>query len=39
MDLVKAVNQHGGLGRWSSDVSMLPVDLTGILRKHNTLIA
>lgn len=32
---VAAVNQHGGFGTWSSDVSRDPADLQGILAKHN----
>ncbi len=32
---VQAVNQHGGFGRWLSDVSFNPVDLFDILAKYN----
>ena len=31
---VEAVNQHGGFGRWSADVSYNPADLKDILAKH-----
>ena len=31
---VKAVNQHGGFGRWASDVSKDPGDIHGILARH-----
>ena len=30
----RAVNQHGGFGRWSSDVSYNPGDIKDILVKH-----
>ena len=30
----RAVNQHGGFGRWTSDVSYRPGDVKGILAKH-----
>ncbi len=30
-DWVNAVNQHGGFGRWASDVSFHPKDIVGIL--------
>ena len=30
----RAVNQHGGFGRWSSDVSYNPKDVSAILKKH-----
>ena len=33
--LVKAVNEHGGFGRWASDVATHPHDLPLILEKHN----
>ena len=32
---VKAVNQHGGFGEWSWDVSRNPKDLLNILQTHN----
>ena len=32
---VKAVNGHGGLGRWASDVSFDPADVPGILARHH----
>ena len=32
---VKAVNGHGGFGRWASDVSFDPVDIGAILQKHH----
>ena len=31
---VEAVNQHGGFGRWSWDVSMTPGDIRDILARH-----
>ncbi|HEV2380126.1 MAG TPA: DEAD/DEAH box helicase family protein [Terriglobia bacterium] len=31
---VKAVNAHGGFGRWAWDVSFHPKDVAGVLRKH-----
>ncbi len=31
---VKAVNAHGGFGRWAWDVSFHPKDVAGILEKH-----
>ena len=31
---VKAVNEHGGFGRWAWDVSLDPADIPGILAKH-----
>jgi type III restriction enzyme len=31
---VKAVNQHGGFGRWAWDVSRDPNDIEGVLAKH-----
>jgi type III restriction enzyme len=31
---VRAVNQHGGFGTWTSDVSYTPRDLPAILLKH-----
>ena len=31
---VEAVNQHGGFGRWSSDVSTTPGDIRDILARH-----
>jgi len=31
---VKAVNGHGGFGRWAWDVSFHPKDVAGILEKH-----
>jgi len=31
---IKAVNLHGGFGRWSWDISRLPGDVKGILVKH-----
>ncbi|MBC8312474.1 MAG: DEAD/DEAH box helicase family protein [Candidatus Marinimicrobia bacterium] len=31
---VKAVNNHGGFGKWNWDVSFHPSDLNGILEKH-----
>jgi len=31
---VKAVNAHGGFGRWSYDVSLSPGDIHGILARH-----
>jgi type III restriction enzyme len=33
---VKAVNAHGGFGKWAWDVSRLPKDVAGILEKHNS---
>ena len=33
---VRAVNQHGGFGEWSSDVSRNPRDLLNILKTHNS---
>jgi type III restriction enzyme len=32
---VKAVNEHGGFGRWAADVSFNPSDLVDTLAKHN----
>ena len=32
---VRAVNAHGGFGRWSWDVAMRPADLRDILAKHS----
>ena len=32
---VKAVNEHGGFGRWTWDVSRHPKDVAGILEMHN----
>lgn len=29
---IEAVNQHGGFGRWASDVSFDPADVEGILQ-------
>lgn len=34
---VQSVNQHGGFGQWSCDVSISPADLSVLLRKHNTV--
>jgi hypothetical protein len=31
---VCAVNEHGGFGRWASDVSTHPKDIEGILNRH-----
>lgn len=31
----RAVNQHGGFGRWAWDVSRDPADISGLLQKHN----
>ena len=31
---ILAVNQHGGFGRWSSDVSYYPEDIKDILSRH-----
>lgn len=31
---VEAVNEHGGFGRWSSDVSTSPSDVADILERH-----
>ena len=31
---VSAVNEHGGFGRWASDVSLSPSDLADVLAKH-----
>jgi type III restriction enzyme len=31
---IQAVNEHGGFGRWVSEVSWLPSDLKRILTKH-----
>ncbi|MBI3989473.1 MAG: hypothetical protein HY347_07630 [candidate division NC10 bacterium] len=31
---VRAVNQHGGFGRWAWDVSRDPSDIGGLLEKH-----
>ena len=33
---VTAVDSHGGFGAWASEVSFSPVDLPGILKKHNS---
>lgn len=30
----RAVNEHGGFGRWSWDVSMAPSDIKDILVRH-----
>lgn len=35
---IKAVNLHGGFGRWSWDVSRHPSDLQEILRRHNGIV-
>jgi len=32
---VKAVNEHGGFGRWTWDVSRHPKDVADILERHN----
>jgi len=32
---MRAVNQHGGFGRWAWDVSRDPADIRGLLQKHN----
>ena len=32
---VKAVNAHGGFGRWSCDISMKPGDIHDILARHS----
>jgi type III restriction enzyme len=32
---VRAVNQHGGFGRWAWDVSRDPADIGGLLQKNN----
>ena len=32
---VKAVNEHGGFGRWASDVSFDAADIAEILDRHN----
>jgi type III restriction enzyme len=34
---VKAVNEHGGFGRWAWDVSRDPGDVEGIIDKHATV--
>lgn len=31
---VRGVNEHGGFGRWSADVSYDPADVAGILARH-----
>jgi type III restriction enzyme len=33
---VRAVNAHGGFGRWAWDVSRDPADIDGIIEKHAT---
>jgi type III restriction enzyme len=33
---VRAVNTHGGFGKWASDVSRHPKDVLEILERHNT---
>jgi len=35
---VRAVNEQGGFGRWAWDVSWLPADVAGILKKHAELL-
>jgi type III restriction enzyme len=34
---IRAVNNHGGFGSWSSDVSRHPGDIREILARHNTV--
>ncbi len=34
----QAVNQHGGFGKWSSDVSAAPGDIKDILAKHENVV-
>ena len=34
---IEAVNQHGGFGRWSADVSYNPGDIKDILAKHGAV--
>ena len=34
---IEAVNQHGGFGRWSADVSYSPGDIKNILAKHGAI--
>ncbi len=34
---IEAVNQHGGFGRWSADVSYSPGDIKDILAKHGAV--
>jgi type III restriction enzyme len=31
---VRAINEHGGFGRWACDVSWLPADMKDILNRH-----
>jgi type III restriction enzyme len=31
---VAAVNEHGGFGRWASDVSFSPSDVVDVLARH-----
>lgn len=31
---VSAVNEHGGFGRWASDVSRSPSDVADVLARH-----
>jgi type III restriction enzyme len=33
---VRAVNGHGGFGRWAADVSFSPLNLLSILEKHSS---
>lgn len=33
---VRAVNGHGGFGRWAGDVSRHPKDVLEILQRHNS---
>ena len=33
---IRAVNEHGGFGAWSSDVSRDPNDIAEIVEKHST---
>ena len=35
----RAVNQHGGFGQWSADISYNPADIKDILAKHSTVTA
>ncbi|HET9178301.1 MAG TPA: DEAD/DEAH box helicase family protein [Terriglobia bacterium] len=35
---VEAVNGHGGFGRWACDVSRHPMDIPGILEKHDRVM-
>jgi type III restriction enzyme len=36
---VRAVNAHGGFGRWACDVSKEPREVVGIIAKHSATTA